>query len=141
MRTGAIVMVAAMAAVMCATAAHADATKKNAKFCASMTELHADVSTLRSMGPGSTVAGLRAASKRVEADAQKVVKTAGKINTPTAKQFTASARQLGSDASRIPDNITVEQAQSRVAGDVRNVERAARQLATEAGCPEATPQP
>jgi hypothetical protein len=141
MRTGAILIAAGLAALTTALAASADEAKKNAKFCTAMTDFHSDVATLRALGPGSTVAALKEASGRVETDAQKVLKTAGKIDTPTAKQFTESAHQLRVDAGKIPESITIAQAQSRIQGDVQDVERAARQLATEAGCPEAAPQP
>ncbi len=142
MRTRAILIVAGLAAMTAAAAtARADATKKNAKFCGALTDFSSDVAALQSVGPDSTLANLRAASARIEGDAQKVVKTAGKIDTPTAKQFTLSAHQLRVDANNAPESITVAQAQSRIQGDVQNVERAARQLATEAGCPEVIPEP
>jgi hypothetical protein len=131
--------VAGIAALMTTAIARADATKENAKFCGALGDFSSDVNAVRSMGSGSTVAELRAASERVEKHAHDVVKTAGKINTPTAKQFTDSAQQLRLDASHIPDSITIAQAQSRIHGDLQNVERAARQLATESGCPEAAP--
>jgi hypothetical protein len=140
MRKGMTLAVAGLAALMTTASARADVTKKNAKFCTALGDFSSDVNAVRSMGPGSTVAELRAASARVDKDAHDVVKTAGKINTPTAKRFTDSARQLRVDASQMPDSITIAQAQSRIRGDLQNVERAARQLATESGCPEAAPQ-
>jgi hypothetical protein len=141
MRTGRIVIVAGLAALLTTAAAHADATKKNAKFCGSLGDFKSDVAALRSIGPSSTIAELRTAAERVESGAQKLVKSAGKIDTPTAKKFTDSAKQLRTDAHSIPDTTTIEQAKSRVHGDVQNVERAARQLATESGCPEGATQP
>jgi hypothetical protein len=141
MRTGTILVAAGLAALMTTAAARADEAKKNAKFCASLGDFNSDVSTLRSMGAGSTIADLRAASERLEKDANNVVKAAGKMDTPTAKRLTDSARQLRNDAKAVPDTLTIAQAQSRVQGDVQNVQRAARQLATESGCPEAATQP
>jgi hypothetical protein len=139
-RTGAILIVAGLA-VLATSAASADATKKNAKFCASLTDFHSGVEALRSLGASSTIAELRTASERVESDAHQVVKTGGKLGTPTAKHFTDSTRQLKVDTRAIPDNLTIAQAQSRIRDDVGNVERAARQLATEAGCPQAATPP
>jgi hypothetical protein len=125
---------------MTATAARADETRKNAKFCAALSDFDSDVATLRSLGPDSTVGALRAASEKVDDSANKVVKTGGKIGTPTSKQLTESAHQLRLDAKNIPENLTIAQAQSRIGDDVLNVQRAARQLATEAGCPQAGQQ-
>jgi hypothetical protein len=140
-RTGAILIVAGLATLISTAAVLADETKKNAKFCASIDDFHSDVDTLRSLGPASTIAELRSASERVEADAHQVVKSGGKLGTPTAKQLSDSARQLKADAWEVPDTLTIAQAQSRIQGDVQNVERAARQLATEAGCRRATTRP
>jgi hypothetical protein len=141
MRTGPILIVAGLAALMATASANADTTKKNAKFCSSMADFDSDVSALRSIGPGSTIAELRAATERVESSAHKVVKTGGKLDTPTSKQFTDSAKQLRKDANAMPDSLTIAQAQSRVQSDVQNVERAARQLAAESGCPAGATQP
>jgi hypothetical protein len=141
MKTRAFLVAAGLAALTMSAAASADEAKKNAKFCSSLTDFDSGVATLQSIGATSTVADLRSATGRVEADANKVMKAAGKIKTDTAKQFTESARQLRMDTSAIPDTVTIEQARSRIDGDVQNVKRAARQLATEAGCPEAAPQP
>jgi hypothetical protein len=133
-----ILIAAGLAALLASASGRADEAKKNAKFCASMADFNSDVAALQSIGGNSTVAELRTASGRVEDSANKVVKSAGKMDTPTAKQFTDSAKQLRTDASSIPETITVDQARARIDGDVQNVKRAARRLATEAGCPEPT---
>jgi hypothetical protein len=140
MRKSGILIAVSLAALAISAAAPADEAKKNAKFCASLTDFDSGVAALQAIGPTSTVKQLRTAADRVEADANKVLKAAGKIKSDTAKQFTDSARQLRKDASAIPDTVTIEQAHSRIDDGVQNVKRAARQLATESGCPAAAPR-
>ncbi|MDB4957082.1 MAG: hypothetical protein JWO36_4651 [Myxococcales bacterium] len=138
MRTGTLLTVGFFA-VMTSAIAHADQTAKQEKFCAAITDFNSDVRVVDSIGPSSTVAELRAASDRLMTDAQKVVKTASKIKTPTAKQFHDAANKLHRDVNSLPDNITIDQAKTKVADDIQNVKDAARRLATESGCPEQAP--
>jgi hypothetical protein len=141
MRKEVILIAAGLAALITSASARADDPKKDAKFCASLTDFDSAVAALQAMRPSNTIADLRTASGRVEKDANKVLKAAGKIDTPAGKQLTDSAKQLRTDAGAIPDTLTIEQARSRIQGDVQNVKRATRRLATEAGCPKAAAEP
>lgn len=134
---GTVAAAVALLLLVASTTAHADDAKKKARFCAALGTFENDVAALQSLGPGSTIGQLHAAADRVDAAAYKVQKTAGKIKSPTAKGFTQSVRQLNVDSKQIPRTLTIQQAQSRIAGDVQNVKRSARQLASESGCPEA----
>lgn len=129
------------AATMMSAVTHADQKKHEEAFCAALTKFRADFTTLQSIGPDSTMAELRAASDRIATDANDVQKAASKIKSPTAKQFTDSAHQLRDEIQALPSNITIQQAKSRIQGDIQNVQQSAQQLATESGCPEAAPEP
>lgn len=76
----------------------------------------------------------------MDKDSKTIEKEASKIRTPTSQQFTQSANQLYEEAHSIPDNMTIEQARSRIEGDAQNVKRNAQAMANESGCPEAMPQ-
>jgi len=142
MRTRAVLIATGIfAATMTSVIAHADEKAHEEKFCAALAQFRADLTTLESIGPNSTVADLRAASDRIAKDADDVQKAAHKIKSPTAKQFTDSAKQLREEVRALPANITIEQAKSRIQDDVQNVEQSAQKLATESGCPEAAPGP
>lgn len=129
------------AATMMSAVAHAEDKQHDEKFCASLAKFHADFMTLQSIGPSSTVAELRAAADRIATDADDVQSAAQKMKSPTAKQFTSSAHQLRKEVRALPANITIDQAKSRLHDDIQNVQQSAQKLATESGCPEATPQP
>lgn len=129
------------AATMTSAMAHADQQKHEKDFCAALAKVHTDFTTLQSIGPSSTMAELRAASDRLAMNANDVQKAADKIKSPTAKQFTDSARQLRDEVQALPPNITVSQAKSRIHDDIQNVQQSAQKLATESGCPEAAPEP
>ncbi len=122
--------------VMASAGAHASKKKHEEKFCAALDEFHSDLKMLQAMGPSSTLQEFHDASERVAKDANKVEKEGGKINTPTAKRFKGAARQLRMEARSLPENITIEQAQSRISDGVQNVRQSARALATESGCSE-----
>lgn len=125
---------------MTAAAAHAEQKKHEQAFCASLAKFRADFRALQSTGPSSTMAELRTAADRVGMDADDVERAARRINSPTAKQFTDSARQLREEVQALPPNVTVDQARSKIHDDVQNVHQSARKLATESGCPEAVPE-
>lgn len=129
------------AATMTSAMAHADQQKHEKDFCAALAKFRADFTKLESIGPSSTMADLRAATDRAAMDADDVQKTAHKIKSPTAKQFTASARKLRDEIHALPPNITVDQAKSRIDDDIQNVQQSAQKLATESNCPEAAPKP
>jgi hypothetical protein len=119
--------------------AHADEAKKNEKFCEAVASFHSDLKSIDSIGPSSTLAELRAAIDRSDMDAQKVQSAAGKMKTPTATEFTDAAKKLRKDAHALPDNITLDQAKTKLEADIQKVKDAAGKLTTEAGCPEEAP--
>jgi hypothetical protein len=142
MRTRALLISTGLfAATMTSAVAHADEDKPETKFCAALAKFHADLTTLESIGPSSTMAELRASSDRIATDADDVQKAASKLKSPTAKQFTDSAHQLREEVRGLPPSITIEQAKSRIHDDVQNVQQSAQKLAAESGCPEAAPEP
>jgi hypothetical protein len=142
MKTRAVLIATGLfAATMTSAMAHADQQKHEKDFCAALAKFRADFTSLESIGPSSTMAELRAAAERASTDADDVQKMAHKIKSPTAKQFTDSARQLHDEIQALPPNITVEQAKSRIHDDIQNVQQSAQKLAAESGCPEAAPEP
>jgi hypothetical protein len=120
--------------------AHGDTNKQDQKFCDALAKFHADFAALESIGPTSTLAELRATSDKVGDDADNVEKAASKIKSPTAKQFTESAKQLRREIRAMPESTTIEQAKSRIRDDVQNVKQAGHKLAMESGCPETDTQ-
>lgn len=128
------------AATMTSAMAHADEQKPEKEFCAALAKVRADFTTLQSIGPSSKMEELRAASDRIATDTNDVQKAASKIKSPTAKQFTESARKLHEEIQALPPGTTVEQAKSKIHGDVQNVQQSAQKLAAESGCPEAAPR-
>lgn len=134
-----LISIGLFAASMTSTVAHADQEKREQAFCDALARFRSGVTTLESIGPNSTMAELRAASDRVAMDADDVEKAAHRIKSPTAKQFTDSARQLRAEIRALAPNITVDQAKSRIHNDVQNVQRSGQRLATKSGCPEAAP--
>ena len=141
MKTRPVLIASFFAATMTSAMAHADEQKHEKDFCAGLARFHADFTTLESIGPNSTMAELRAASDRIAADANDVQKAAHKIKSPAAKQFTDSARQLHEEVQALPPDTTIEQAKSKLHGDVQNVQQSAQKLAAESGCPESAPEP
>lgn len=132
-----LIAISFFAATMTSAVAHAQQSKQEEAFCTALTRFHADLTTLQQIEPSSTMAELRAASDRVAKDADEVQKTAHKIKSPAAKQFTNSTRQLRDKVQALPQNMTVNQAKSRIDDDLKNVQQSAQRLATESGCPEA----
>ena len=128
------------AATMTSAMAQADQHKHEKDFCVMLDKFRADFTPLQSIGPSSTVAELRAASDRIATDASNMQKAVYKIKSPTAKQFTSSARQLRDEIRALPPNITIDQARSRIHDDIQNVQQSAQKLAAESGCPEAAPE-
>lgn len=142
MKTRAVLIAIGMsAATMTSAAAHAQQSKHEEAFCAALTRFRADVATLQSTQPSSTMAEFRASADRVAKDADDLQRAASKINSATAKQFTTSTRRLRNEIQAMPPNVTVAHAKSRIHGDVQNVQQSAQQLASESRCPEATPGP
>jgi hypothetical protein len=133
--SAAIVAVAVTAGV----SARSDEKKNEEKYCEALTAFHSDMKSLESLGPKSTIAEVKAAAARIEDAGEKVVKTAHKVKTPTAKQFTDATKQLKKDAKSIPDTATVEQAHARLKADRQAIEDSARKIATESGCPMPEP--
>ena len=130
---------AGLVAAMMNPLAYADKQKPEQKFCNALEEFTVDLSKLDQIGTTSTVGELRAAADRVSKDADNVEKSAGKIKSPAAKQFAESAKQLRTEVKGLQANMTIDQAKSRISDDVENVRRSGQALATEAGCPSATP--
>lgn len=129
--------------VTLAAAVSAQADQKSAaddKFCAAIAALDSDLTELNAIGPHSTVAELRAAINRVDDDTTEMRKAAGKMKTPTAKQFTADVKQLDHDVNNIPSNATLEQVRARIHDDGQNARAAGQQLAAESGCPQPSQQ-
>lgn len=137
MRT-AIVIAAGIVALTASVAAQAD-SKQDQKFCAALSSYTSDMDELHAMGPNSTVAEMRAGVRRIDGDVQQMQSSAGKMKTPTAKQFTASVDQLKKDINNVPDDATMQQVHSKIQGDIQNAKASGQSLATEAGCP-AMPQ-
>ena len=108
--------------------------KQKADFCSALSDFHADIKTLDKIGPQSTMAELRAAIDRSDMDAQKVMKAAGKMSSPSATAFTTQAKKLKSDASNLPDSMTIDQAKSKLQDDIKAVKDAAMKLAGESNC-------
>lgn len=135
-----LIATAFFAATMTSAMAHANAQKPEKDFCAALGKVRTDFTKLQSIGPSSTMEELRAASDRLATDANDVQKAASKIKSPTAKQFTDSARKLHEEIQALPPNMTVEQAKSRIHDDVQNMQQSAQKLAAESGCPEAAPK-
>lgn len=116
--------------------AHADKAKIEQRYCAALGDFHADLKALQSIEPSTTLRQMRDAASRVSDDARRVEKEGRRIGTPTAKKFREAASQLKREAFSLPDTLTIAQAQSRIEGDVQNVEKSSRQLAAESGCPQ-----
>ncbi|AKV01362.1 hypothetical protein AKJ09_08025 [Labilithrix luteola] len=109
--------------------------KSEQKLCAAASSFRVHVAELDRMTPQSTVAELRAATDRVNNDANEIQRTARKMNTPTAEQFNAAVKQLKRDSDAMPSNATLGDVQGQLATDVRNVRITGQALTTEAGCP------
>lgn len=104
------------------------------KFCDQLMKFHADVSALDALGPSSTIGELRTTVNKVADDADAVKAQSGKMKSPTAKQFTDAANQLRKEVRSMPDSVTIDQAKSRIRGDIQNVKQAGHKLAMESGC-------
>jgi len=122
------------------TYARADTKQHQEKYCAALSALRDDITKLDALGTNATVKELRTATDQIQKDADSVQKEAGKIGTPTSKQFVDSTKKLSNEARSLSDDMTVAQAQSKLAGDIQSVKKNAQALADESGCPEAMPK-
>ncbi|HXN32018.1 MAG TPA: hypothetical protein VN894_09155 [Polyangiaceae bacterium] len=134
----ATIITAGLVALTIGVVAHAD-QKADQKFCASAAAFESNVAELNAIGPHSTVAELRAATKRVEKSANDMEKAADKMKTPAAKQFTEAMKQLKNDVDTIPDDATLKQVRSKISADSQNARSTGEQVAAEAGCPAPPP--
>jgi hypothetical protein len=128
------------ALVLTSAVTHADKSKHEERYCSALMALGNDLSKLEAIGPSSTIHELRKAVDNIDGDGRNVAKEARKIGTPTSKRFVESVDRLSSEARSLSDNMTVEQARSKVDGNIQDVKRNAQELATESGCPEAVPE-
>jgi len=128
-------MIASLATVMTVSVARADDTKKQAEFCQALSDFHGDVKAVDNIGPQSTLGELRSAVEKTGNDARKVERAAMKIKTSTATAFTSQTKKLRDDARDLPDNITIDQAKTRLQDDIQKVKDAEKQLTAESGCP------
>jgi hypothetical protein len=135
-----IAIVTVVMGLAAAVTAGAQQTRDQAKFCGSLNAFHADVATYNALGQNATVGEVRATARRVRDDAENVRRAAGSMTTPAAKQFDQAANNLKKDYNNMPENVTVQQAQDALKGDIDNLRSAAQQLATESGCPQVMPQ-
>jgi hypothetical protein len=115
--------------------AGADQKKAETQFCAAAAQFDSDSGALSAIGPQSTVAELRAATNRVENDANMMQKDAKKMKTPTAKEFTTAMSQLKKSVNNIPDQATLDQVRTKLDKDIQNVTNLGQKVAVEAGCP------
>ncbi|MGA7121812.1 MAG: hypothetical protein WBY94_17020 [Polyangiaceae bacterium] len=138
MRT-ATMITAGLVAFTIGVVAQAD-QKADEKFCASAAAFDSNLAELNAIGPHSTVAELRAATKRLDDSAIDMQKAAKKMKTPAAKQFNEAMRQLKNDVDSIPDDATLNQVHSKIRADVQNAQSAGQQVAAGAGCPAPAPQ-
>jgi hypothetical protein len=129
---------AGLATATAVISAHADEKKNEAKFCTALTALDSDIGQLKSIGPDSTVGEVRAVQGRVDTNAKEVRKAAGKMKTPTAKEFNGAVDQLKADVHNIPDDATLAQVRDKIRSDADNVQTTGKQLASESHCPMAS---
>jgi hypothetical protein len=131
---------ALLAVMMTATAAHADNTKHEERYCTALSSLKDDLTKLRGMRDDAKASELRTVIDRIDSDSREVEKQGSKIKTPAGKQFMASAERLKVEGRAVSDDMTIGQIRSRLHGDVDKLEASAQQLADESGCPNAMPQ-
>jgi hypothetical protein len=136
-----VISAAILAVLTTATAAHADRTKHDEQFCTSLASLKGDLQELRAMRDDSKASELRDVIDRIDRDSREVEKAGSKIKTPAGKQFMASAERLKVEGRAVSDDMTIGQLRTRMREDVGKLETSTRQLANEAGCAEATPEP
>jgi hypothetical protein len=136
MRTIVAMTVAGMIAIT-ASAAQADEKKADQKFCGHVESFRTHVTQLDGMTDKSTIGELRAQTDKVSKDANEITKAAGKMKTPTAKQFTTAVKKLKDEMGKISNDTTLEQARAKIGADVKNVRDSGYALSTEAGCPPA----
>lgn len=139
-RTGAAIAAGLVTLAGAHTAQADQKSPADDRFCADIAALDSDLMELNAIGPHSTVAELRAAINRVDDDNTEIRKAAGKMKTPTAKQFTGAIKQLDHDVNNIPSNATLEQVRTRIHDDGQNALAAGQQLAAESGCPQPSQQ-
>ncbi|MBX3154782.1 MAG: hypothetical protein KF773_02195 [Deltaproteobacteria bacterium] len=111
--------------------------KHEERFCAALTQVDADLTKLKAIGPNSTVDEVRSAASQAKTNIAKVKKEAEKLDTPASKQLTTSLDQLSRETRSIPGSMTLAQAKQRIKDDVKNVGRDAKAVAQESGCPDA----
>ena len=124
---------------MTSTIAGADRQKHEETYCTALSAVSADLAKLDALGPSSTVSELRTTVARMDTDAKAVNRAATRINTPTSRPLVQAMDQLSDEMRKVPDSMTLDEARSRVGDDVKAVERSAKALAEESGCPEAMP--
>ncbi len=133
-----ILMTAGLIVLTAGALARAD-EKADEKFCSSVAAFDSDLNEVKAIGPHSTVGELRAATDRLDRDVEHLQKAADKMRTPTAKQFTEAVKQLKDDVKNVPDEATLGQVRTKINADIRNADVTGRQLASESGCPQASP--
>lgn len=131
---------ALLAVMMTATAARADNTKAEERYCTALSSLKDDLTKLRAMRDDSKASELRTIIDRIDSDSREVEKQGSKIKTAAGKQFMASAERLKVEGRAVTDDMTIGQIRTRLHEDVTNLETSAQQLADESGCPNAMPQ-
>ena len=129
-----------VALVMSSAVVRADQKKHEERYCTALGEVNSDVASLEALGPSSTMMELRGLVQRIQRNGKAIDREARKIKSAASKQFVQAADQLYTDIQTLPDTITMAEARSRIASDVRAVERTATRLAQESGCPENVPQ-
>jgi hypothetical protein len=128
-----------MAALTVSVVLHADQKKADEKFCGAVASFQSNAAELKAIGPHATMAEVRAASRRIDNDVEQMKSAASKMKTPAAKQFLVAMKQLNKDVSSIPDDATLQQVHSKIEADARDARTSGRQVAAEAGCPQAPP--
>jgi hypothetical protein len=83
---------------------------------------------------------VRAAGRRISSAVDKMQAAASRMDTPTAKRFLDATHKLDKDISDVSDDATLKQVREKMHADIKEAQAAGEQLASEAGCPQATPQ-
>jgi hypothetical protein len=108
-------------------------------YCEALGTLTADLKRLEAAPPDSSMKEHRTLIDQIKQDAMMIEKTAARTRTQAGRQLVMSSRRLSQQARNMPDDMTLEQARSRMGDDLATVRQSAHQLATESGCPGALP--
>jgi hypothetical protein len=138
MKRAAILTATGLVALATTAFVRADATNVDQKFCQSAASFASDAAELDATGPNSTLAEVRSARSRIETDVDQMATAASWMKTPTPQEFLDSVKRLYQDINDTPDNATLQQSHLKIEADVQNARNLGRQLAVEAGCPEAS---